>query len=372
MANTRSSGGTGVQATAKDPKWIAGPKRPNETYDEWDDRRLNLNAQYLTEWLKANPGNEVPPGYKMVQTQNGPQVVPTQPSFLMRHPWLIPLMGAAAGILGGAAAGTGLLGGGATGAADAVIPGVVGGTAPGAAAGAAPVVAGASDAAVAAGATGAAAAGGTAAAAGETAAVGGTAAAGGTAATAGTLTSIPDFVGPTQQAATGTNSILSNAQRAENIGRVLNGVNTGQQQGRESEAQATTRWDANANTRYKNSIDAAALNLKAPGERGATSVQGDILANAKPFQWTGETKMVGNTPVPQYTGGLTPSLFSDNTKALGSLMSQQALQQQQTNGGQAVGPQDPLTPLPQAGPGSKILQGAGIAASIYGAYAGRR
>lgn len=181
--------------------------------------------------------------------------------------------------------------------------------------------------------------------------------------------------GPGMVAGSGITPALGAAgtylDRAGQVSDALNGLNSGLQHGREAETNATQTQDRNAISRYGAETNAARLNLAAPQARGQTSVQGDILANAKPFSWTGQTKMVGNIPVPQSTGGLSPDVFSDNTRTLGKEMSANALTDNRRLGGDAIGPAPPLTPPAQAGTGSRILSGASTALNIWNAYRGR-
>jgi hypothetical protein len=294
----------------------------------------------MNQRLSADPSYRPSPGFDVGPDGN----VRRDPgSFMNRHPWLYPLLGlgagagaaALAGGLGGAAgagggyaagAGPGLVeGAGIAGVGvDAVIPGVV---------------------------SGAGAGGG----------ILGTAAEASPYFAQGTG---PGLVSGSGMTPSMTSSILGNAR---DVGGVLNGINSNRQHGREVEAMATQRQDANENSRYRNALGAADLNLDAGDRRAATSVRGDILANAQPLSLTGGVDMVGNTPVPRTTGGVSPALWSDNTRQLGRLLSQQALQGQQTNDGRAIEPQAPLTPLPRAGKFDSILGGASNIMSLMGA-----
>ncbi len=60
---------------------------------------------------------------------------------------------------------------------------------------------------------------------------------------------------------------------------------------------------------------------KAPGERAASSVRGDILANAHDATLNAPSRI----PVFEFGGGLRPSMFSGNTRQLGREMSRAAL-----------------------------------------------
>lgn len=143
-------------------------------------------------------------------------------------------------------------------------------------------------------------------------------------------------------------------------GDALGAAGKGLADSRITDATFNQRQDALNQQRYGNDLAGARLNLTAPSERAHTSVQGDILANAKPFAFTGGTHMVGNIPVPDASGGLSPDLFSANTRALGTKMSADALADSSRlpNGG-AIGAAPRLTPLPQAGAMDTILNTAG-------------
>ena len=104
------------------------------------------------------------------------------------------------------------------------------------------------------------------------------------------------------------------------------------------------------------------MNLGAPSARLASSVKGDIAANAKDFSY-GAPTMVGNIPVPTSSGGLRPSIFSPTTRQLGALTSQEALANETADGGKVAG----VTPLPQATTTDSILGTAGTIASLMGA-----
>lgn len=64
--------------------------------------------------------------------------------------------------------------------------------------------------------------------------------------------------------------------------------------------------------------------LDAPGKRASNSVRGDILANAQDVSFD----LPSTIPKIGISGGLRPSMFSANTRALGGEMSAQALAQQ--------------------------------------------
>jgi hypothetical protein len=153
-------------------------------------------------------------------------------------------------------------------------------------------------------------------------------------------------------------------------------------------AQAGYATDKNANLQAlaaaQNSQNARAggilneqeLALAAPGRRAANSVRGSILANAQDAGVTGLPKGVPNI---QFTGGLRPSMFSGDTRALGQQMTRDALLSQMAPQVTPYSDMKPLdvssitsmkapgpTPLPQASTLDSILANIGM----YGGLAG--
>jgi len=116
------------------------------------------------------------------------------------------------------------------------------------------------------------------------------------------------------------------------------------------------------------------FSLAAPRARASNSVRGDILANAKDASVSGISP---NTPVPTISGGLRPSMFSANTRALGGEMSSQALASQKAGDTFKELPSLPdyvqpppapaLAGLPQANTFDNILNTAATIGSIGGA-----
>lgn len=92
-----------------------------------------------------------------------------------------------------------------------------------------------------------------------------------------------------------------------------------------------TLANSNANT----DLEQRKYALTAPQTRATTAVRGDILANAQDATVSGVSP---NIPVPTISGGLRPSMFSADTRALGGIMSSQARQQQEKG--------DTFSPLP--------------------------
>lgn len=118
-----------------------------------------------------------------------------------------------------------------------------------------------------------------------------------------------------------------------------------------------------------------AANLAAPGKRAANSVRGSILANAQDVGVSGLPKGV---PHIEFTGGLRPSMFSGDTRALGAQISRQALLDQMAPQATPFADLKPLdlssitgrtapgaTPLPQPSTLDSILSNIGM----YGSFA---
>lgn len=114
--------------------------------------------------------------------------------------------------------------------------------------------------------------------------------------------------------------------------------------------------------------------LQAPQARAKNSVRGDVLAGAQDFNVSGPITHTGGK-MPTITGGLRPSLFSNNTRELGGLMSRDALLGQMQ--GDKFEPFQPLpapqvpgiTPTPQSGKLDSflnVLGGAGALAQLPG------
>jgi hypothetical protein len=129
-------------------------------------------------------------------------------------------------------------------------------------------------------------------------------------------------------------------------GRVASGISAGRAAGRQEENQNALNF------------------LRAPGMNARNSVQGDILANVQPATVNGPiTGTHGN--IPQITGGLSPSLLSQNTRRLGSEMSRKALLAQMSGG---------LEPK-KGNALDAILNGigyAGLGTSVLGQYGPQR
>lgn len=214
----------------------------------------------------------------------------------------------------------------------------------------------------------------------------------GAAETAGAWDAAGNFIGPSTYGSSAgggggilsqAGNILSNGQgirgyldTAGQIGDALGGLSRGRQQGRIDETNATQGQDRNALYRYNAQLGQADMDLKrknytldAPGKRASNSVRGDILANAQ------DVSIGLPSTIPQTTisGGLRPSMFSANTRALGGEMSSQALASQQAGDTFSDLPAPPeLTPLPQAGKTDSILNSAAGIASLLSSLSYRR
>jgi hypothetical protein len=140
-------------------------------------------------------------------------------------------------------------------------------------------------------------------------------------------------------------------------GEFAGALGAGRAAGRVAEAGVNQNQDQIAQQRYGNELGAARLNLDAGSTRAGQSVQGDILKNAQDFRFSSE--FGGGS-----TGGLRPSIFSNNTRELGDLLSSQALTAQGTNEGRAIGAPPELTGLPQSGKIDSILNTAGALGSL--------
>jgi hypothetical protein len=120
--------------------------------------------------------------------------------------------------------------------------------------------------------------------------------------------------------------------------------------------------------------------LNAPNTRAGTAVRGDILSNARDVSIAAPS----GVNVPQISGGLRPSMFSDATRTLGRTITDQALAAQQKGDtfeplpalpdytaptsalpDYAAPPKAPsLTPLPEAGAVDSILNTAGTVGAL--------
>ena len=96
-------------------------------------------------------------------------------------------------------------------------------------------------------------------------------------------------------------------------------------------------------------LQEAQAGRQAPGQNASNAVRGDILANAQDAHMDSP----GRIPVHEFSGGLRPSMFSGDTRKLGSQMSRDALVSQ------LKGTPTPFSDLPEADY-SKILNAPAI------------
>ena len=139
--------------------------------------------------------------------------------------------------------------------------------------------------------------------------------------------------------------------------KFLGGLGKGKAAGREKEAELIRQQNAQA-------LQAAQFNRSAPAARGAASAYGDVLAGLQPVGFTGRGRNL------RISGGLSPSLLSQNTRQIGQGISRQALM---ASLGQGTDPYSfQPTPAPKAGILDKILGFGGIAGEILPFLSNRR
>jgi len=147
------------------------------------------------------------------------------------------------------------------------------------------------------------------------------------------------------------------------IGSILADIEKARAQGRVTEAGVNQEQAKAASDIFRTRMQAA---LQGPALSAQQTAQGDTMANIKPFAWTGATQQVGNIPVPQSTGGLTPANFGPATRQAGADLAQVA-------GARVKSPSfalpaaPVLAPLPNEGALDKLLKAAGAAGSLGGA-----
>ena len=117
--------------------------------------------------------------------------------------------------------------------------------------------------------------------------------------------------------------------------------------------------------------------LAAPSARASQSVRGSILANAQPASISGLPSRIN---VPQISGGLTPAMFSGETRQLGGELSRQALLDQlrgdefeplqRTDFASGVLPSPQLEQYQRSGLLEQILGGLGLGLSAAGGIGG--
>jgi hypothetical protein len=151
------------------------------------------------------------------------------------------------------------------------------------------------------------------------------------------------------------------------LGQDASAIAGGRAAGRMTDAELGQRQDQIGLQRYNAGLGAADVDLarrkyalSAPAARGRQSVQGDILANAQDVNISAP-----GIRIPQISGGLRPSMFSANTRALGGELSKDALADQMKGDAfDPLGAPPTQTPLPQPGATDKILQTAGYIGAL--------
>jgi hypothetical protein len=156
------------------------------------------------------------------------------------------------------------------------------------------------------------------------------------------------------------------ASQIGKYGQVANSLLQGRAAGRAAEGNANAQYDQNRLRAAQVFEDALRSRQSLAGQQAGNSVRGDILAGAQPLSVNGPIVHTGGR-IPQISGGLSPALFSSNTRQLGSNMSRKALlDQMNTPELDIPQPQRP----PQSNWMDKLLGGASIAGGLYGAYKG--
>lgn len=122
-------------------------------------------------------------------------------------------------------------------------------------------------------------------------------------------------------------------------------------------------------------LDEKKFALAAPSVRAGQSVRGSIMQNAQPVSVSGLPDRVSSR-IPTISGGLSPALFNDNTRALGGEMTRKALLDQlkgdefapmeATDFSKGVLPTPELEEYQRAGFMEKLLGSLGLAGSIAG------
>lgn len=153
---------------------------------------------------------------------------------------------------------------------------------------------------------------------------------------------------------------------------------------RMQQEQAQSQNDFNQRN-YQNALQGGQLDLQqrgfqlsAPQARANNSVRGDYLANARNTTINFPAGFGGPKGIPTIQRGFGADNFSQNTRDLGALMSQQALEGQQAGDkfsslpampSYMSGPAIPqLSEMPEANALDKLLTTAGTVGSLYGSF----
>jgi hypothetical protein len=137
---------------------------------------------------------------------------------------------------------------------------------------------------------------------------------------------------------------------ARDVGGALSSLSAGQAQGRNLDNISNIGF-ANAQNNLYNS------ELAAPGKIAGNAVRGVILSIARDVSMAAPSDI----PVPQISGGLRPSMFSDTTRQLGKNITANAAATPMPTATPPV-----LQPMEKAGTGSNILNTASVLANLAG------
>ncbi len=122
-------------------------------------------------------------------------------------------------------------------------------------------------------------------------------------------------------------------------------------------------------------MDRRKFALAAPSARASQSVRGSIMQNAQPMKFDGLPPEIASR-IPQISGGLSPALFNDNTRALGGELTRKALIDQlkgdefapleKTNFQSGILAQPKMEEFQKSGLLEKILAGLSLGGSVVG------
>lgn len=144
------------------------------------------------------------------------------------------------------------------------------------------------------------------------------------------------------------------ADHAGNIGKVLTGAAGANAAGRRDDSYADMNA-ATANNRAR--VDVGTFNMNAPVTRAQQVARGDLMAQTIPdARFTGSGKDI------QFTGGVRPSLFTDDSRNAGDALKREAMQALLTKSDQF---QPQLAQPRKAGAGENIAAGVGLGLNIF-------
>lgn len=310
-------------------------------------REQDRTGSILTSRLRSDPNARVPDGYS--RTASG-MVTRDKPGALMEHPWLFPLLGAGAGIAGGAALGGAAAGAGGAGAGTAAAGVGTGAATTGAStAGATGGILGSSTLGTGMTGTvlGGTGLGTTAAGAGAGAVAAGT---GTTASTGGTMS-----------------TILRGSQAASSI--LGNMADRNQRQQQSQDEMDYRRQQDEINNAYRREQ----LRLQEPGIHMG-NIQRAHLMQAGPVQahWNGPGSGLRGETV-RFSGGFNEPQTPEVQAAMSQLTQQELERLLHPDADTNTGLQTPTTPQRRTSTWDRIIGGAAVGTSILGSlYNGGR